>query len=83
MRDQLAQILGERVVVVARRRLAGLTETSAVISDDTLAGIQEYWNLLLPGSSVEWVSGGLGLLGFLCHGLHSRGRCCLSFPCRQ
>ena len=56
MRDQLAQIRGERVVVVADRWLAGLTEAPAVISNDAMPSGQEHWNLLLPGCSVEWVS---------------------------
>ena len=56
LRDQLVQILGERVVVVAGGRLAGLAEASAVVGDDPVTRIQEDGYLLLPRSTAQRVS---------------------------
>src|ERR1700693_2896418 len=56
MRDQFVQVLGKRVVVVARGWLAGLAETSAVICDDAVSRVQENRNLLLPGRAAQWIS---------------------------
>src|SRR5882762_4816588 len=52
----LVQVLGEGVVVVARCRLAGLAEPSAVIGDDTVPRSQKRWNLLLPRGGIQWIS---------------------------
>ena len=40
LRHELVQVFGECVVVVARRRLAGLAEPSAVVGDDPVARFQ-------------------------------------------
>ena len=50
------QVLGEGVVVVAGCWLAGLTESSAIIGDDTMASSQKHRDLLLPGSTAQWIS---------------------------
>ena len=53
---ELVQILGESVVVVARCWLAGLAEPSAVIGDYTVTRSQKHRDLLLPGSTAQWIS---------------------------
>ena len=50
------EILGERVVVVARGWLAGLAETSAVIGNDAVPCVQKNWHLLLPRSTAQRIS---------------------------
>jgi hypothetical protein len=50
------QIFGERVVVVAGGRLAGLAEPSAVIGDDAVACAQKDWRLFLPGGAAQRIS---------------------------
>src|SRR5690606_22887468 len=45
-----------RVVVVAGGRLAGVAESSAVIGDDPVAGLEEGRRLLLPRTAVERVA---------------------------
>ncbi len=50
------EVLCERVVVVACGWLAGFAEASAVIGDDSVTSIQEDGDLLLPRSTVQWVS---------------------------
>ena len=54
--DQLVKVLWERVVVVARGRLAGLAEASAVVGNDPVTRFQENGYLPLPGSNAQWVS---------------------------
>ena len=50
------QVFSEGVVIVAGRGLAGLAETSAIISNDAVTSSQESWHLLFPGSAAQWVS---------------------------
>jgi len=57
--DQLVKILCKRVVVVACAGLAGLSEASAVVSDDPVTLIQEDRYLLLqeePLNGYPWIS---------------------------
>ena len=54
--DQLVKIFSERIVVVARGWLARLSEASAVVGNDSVTGVQEDGDLLLPGSTTQWVS---------------------------
>ena len=52
----LVKVLCEGVVVVARGRLAGFAEASAVVGDDPVTRIQQDGQLLLPGSTAQRVS---------------------------
>ena len=52
--EQLRQICGESVVVVATPRLRRLTETAAVIRDHAVASLDERRNLTLPRTATEW-----------------------------
>jgi len=56
MRDELVQILGEAVVIVAGSGLAGFSKPATVISDYTVSGSEQRGNLLLPGGAVQRVS---------------------------
>src|SRR5271157_2074227 len=56
MGDQLAEVLRERIVVVAGGRLAGLAEASAVVGNDPVTRFQKNRYLLLPGSTAQRVS---------------------------
>src|ERR1019366_508404 len=56
LRNEFVQVLGEGVVVVADSWLAGLAEPSAVIRDDTVSRLQKRGDLLLPGSTTQWIS---------------------------
>jgi len=53
---QGVQVSGEGVVVVAGRRLAGLAEPAPVIGDDPVPGVQQHWDLLIPGTAAERVA---------------------------
>ena len=50
------QVFGERVIVVAHGRLARLTEPPAVVGDDTVTGIEQNWELFLPGGTTQWIA---------------------------
>src|SRR5262249_47880802 len=54
--DELLQVLGEGVVIVAGGWLAGPAESAAIIGDDAVAGGQKRRHLLLPGSATEGTS---------------------------
>ena len=54
--DDFVKVLGKSVVVVARGRLAGFSESSTVIGDDTMTRGQKCGGLLLPGSAVQRIS---------------------------
>ncbi len=51
--DELMEVFGKSVVVVARAWLARLAETTAVIGNDAMAGGQQRWNLPLPRSAAQ------------------------------
>jgi hypothetical protein len=48
MLEQRIEVRGERIVVVADRRLTGLAESAAVVGDDAVAGTKELALLPLP-----------------------------------
>ena len=50
------QVLGESVIVIARCWLAGLAKPSPVIGDYTVTRRQKRRDLLLPGSSAQWIA---------------------------
>ena len=54
--DELVQVLRESVVVIARPRLAGLAESSAVVGDDAMARIQQDGELLLPCAAAQRIA---------------------------
>ena len=51
--EQLVQVRGEGVVVVAERRLAGIAEPPPVVSDHAVSRIQQDRYLLLPGTTAQ------------------------------
>src|SRR5258706_8674363 len=53
LRQKLIQILGESVVVIACRRLAGPAESPAVVCDDPMTRSKQGRGLLLPGSAAQ------------------------------
>jgi hypothetical protein len=54
--DHRVEVGGERVVVVARGRPAGVAEAAAVIGDDAVSGGQQVTFLPLPGPSIQRVT---------------------------
>jgi len=52
-REQLVEVRGEGVVVVADRRLAGLAEAATVVRDDAEARLEQRRDLLLPRAAAE------------------------------
>jgi hypothetical protein len=46
--DERVEVGGERVVVEAGRRVAGVAEAAAVVGDDAVAGVEQEPVLLLP-----------------------------------
>jgi hypothetical protein len=54
--NELVQVLREGVVIVPGCWLAGFAESSAVIGDDALTGLQKDRNLLPPGGPAQWVA---------------------------
>jgi len=54
--DQLVQIFRESIVVVARRGLAGLAKSPAVIGDDAITGFQKNGYLPLPGAPAQRIT---------------------------
>src|ERR1019366_5940703 len=56
LRHDLVQVLGESIIVVSRRWLAGLAESSAVIGDDTVTRSQKHGDLVLSGSTAQRIS---------------------------
>jgi hypothetical protein len=53
--QQGVQVGGEGVVVVPGGGLAGLAEPAPVVGDHPVAGIQQGWDLLVPGAAAERV----------------------------
>src|SRR4029077_20782569 len=53
MCDDLLQVLGESVVVVAGGRLTGFAEASAIVGDHATASRKKRGDLLFPGSSAQ------------------------------
>src|SRR4051794_41556820 len=53
LREQLVEVRGEGVVVVADRRLAGLAEAATVVRDDAEARLEQRRDLLLPRAAAE------------------------------
>src|SRR5207245_7446937 len=53
LRRELVQVFGDGVVVVARRRLGGLAEPSAVVGDDRVASCQTVQYLGFPGAAAQ------------------------------
>jgi hypothetical protein len=56
MADDRVEVGGERVVVVAARRLARLAEAATVVRDDALPRGEERRGLLFPRRAVQWVA---------------------------
>src|ERR1700721_2229534 len=56
MRHELVQVLGEGVIVGTACWLTGLTESSAIIGNDTVTRSQKYCGLLLPGSAAQRIT---------------------------
>src|ERR1700735_1371841 len=56
MRHELVQVLREGVIVVTGCLLRGLTESSAIISNDTVTRSQKHCGLLLPGSAAQRIT---------------------------
>jgi hypothetical protein len=50
------QVLGEGIVVVTGSWLAGPSKSAAIIGNNTVAGVEKDWDLLLPGRAAKWVS---------------------------
>src|SRR4051794_10877673 len=53
LREQLVEVRGEGVVVVADRRLAGVAEAATVVRDDAEPRLEQRRDLLLPRAGAE------------------------------
>src|SRR5690349_4395654 len=56
MGDQFLKVFRKCVVVVALGRLTRFAESPAIVRDDSVSGIHQSGELLLPGSSAQGVS---------------------------